>query len=266
MPIFPATLALFIAYLFDRNYAPSTVNTYVSAIGYSHKLSGLPDPTRVFYIIQLLKGYAKNGARLDSRLPITLPILEMLLNAAPNIQGSRYQVCQFKAMCSLAFFGFLRIGEITATTNAGCQPLQLHQISYVYGSSKHVVGFTLTFLDFKHHYNQRPFTLSLQRQHSCCPIALLLDYLALRGNQPGAIFITQQGNPVTREVFAARLSEAIQFCGLNPTRYKSHSFRIGAASYAAEKGMSDAQIRTLGRWKSNAFQKYIRGFIALHLT
>ena len=83
-------------------------------------------------------------------------------------------------MCSLAFFGFLRIGEITATTNAGCQPLQLHQISYVYGSSKHVVGFTLTFLDFKHHYNQRPFTLSLQRQHSCCPIALLLDYLALR--------------------------------------------------------------------------------------
>jgi hypothetical protein len=206
----------------------------------------------------LLKGYAKNGARLDSRLPITLPILEMLLNAAPNIQGSRYQVCQFKAMCSLAFFGFLRIGEMTATTNAGCQPLQLHQISYVYGSSKHVVGFTLTFLDFKHHYNQRPFTLSLQRQHSCCPIALLLDYLPLRGNQPGAIFITQQGNPVTREVFAARLSEAIKFCGLNPTRYKSHSFRIGAASYAAEKGMSDAQIRTLGRWKSNAFQKYIR--------
>jgi hypothetical protein len=65
----------------------------------------------------LLKGYAKNGARLDSRLPITLPILEMLLNAAPYIQGSRYQVCQFIAMCFLAFFGFLRIGEITATTN-----------------------------------------------------------------------------------------------------------------------------------------------------
>jgi hypothetical protein len=73
MPIFPATLALFIAYLFDRNYALSTVSTYVSAIGYSHKLSGLADPTRVFYIIQLLKGYAKNGARLDSRLPITFP-------------------------------------------------------------------------------------------------------------------------------------------------------------------------------------------------
>jgi hypothetical protein len=73
MPIFPATLALFIAYLCDRNYALSTVSTNVSAIGYSHELSGLADPTWVFYIIQLLKGYAKNGARLDSRLPITFP-------------------------------------------------------------------------------------------------------------------------------------------------------------------------------------------------
>ena len=30
------------------------------------------------------------------------------------------------------------------------------------------------------------------------------------------------------------------------------------ASHAAEKGFSDAQIRTLGRWKSDAFKLYIR--------
>ena len=54
------------------------------------------------------------------------------------------------------------------------------------------------------------------------------------------------------------LSTALKFCGLDPTRYKGHSFRIGAATHAADKGMSDAQIRTMGRWKSNAFLKYIR--------
>ena len=48
LPVSPSVLALFIAYLFNLNYAPSTVNTYVSAIGYSHRLSNLPDPTRVF--------------------------------------------------------------------------------------------------------------------------------------------------------------------------------------------------------------------------
>ena len=37
-----------------------------------------------------------------------------------------------------------------------------------------------------------------------------------------------------------------------------HSFRIGAASRAAAKGMSDSQIRAFGRYNSSAFLKYIR--------
>jgi len=82
IPISPPTLAVFIAYVFDRHYASSTVNTYVSAIGYSHKLSGLPDPTKIFFINQMLKGYGKIGFRLDSRLPITLPILHRIVWAA----------------------------------------------------------------------------------------------------------------------------------------------------------------------------------------
>ena len=104
IPIYPATLALFIAYIFNRDYAPSTVNTYVSALSYSHKLSGLPDPTQVFYIAQMLKAAIwERGFRLDSRLPITLPILHSLLEDSSQITGSEYQICQFKAMCSLAY-------------------------------------------------------------------------------------------------------------------------------------------------------------------
>ena len=38
----------------------------------------------------------------------------------------------------------------------------------------------------------------------------------------------------------------------------NHSFRIGAATWAAAKGFTDTQIRQLGRWKSNAFLNYIR--------
>ena len=41
-------------------------------------------------------------------------------------------------------------------------------------------------------------------------------------------------------------------------RYKAHGFRIGAASRAAASGLSDAQIRFLGRWSSDAFKVYIR--------
>jgi hypothetical protein len=201
--------------------------------------------------MQMLKGYGKNGARLDSRLPITLPILRSLLEVSPRINGSNYQICQFKAMCSLAFFAFLRIGEITTTKNTGCQPLQLHNLAFSCDSNNRVVGIKLTFHDFKHNYNQRPFTLTINRQSTCCPIQLLLDYLALRGDTKGAIFITRGGIAIAREAFALQLSEAIRLCGLDPARYKGHSFRIGAASYVS-------QIRIIGRWKSNAFHKYIR--------
>ncbi|KAK6195007.1 hypothetical protein SNE40_000528 [Patella caerulea] len=38
----------------------------------------------------------------------------------------------------------------------------------------------------------------------------------------------------------------------------THSFRIGGASLAAHNGLSDSQIRQLGRWRSDAFRKYIR--------
>ena len=59
LPISPSVVALFVAYMFDSHYAPSTVNTYVSALGYSHKLMGFPDPAKVFYVSQMLKGYGK---------------------------------------------------------------------------------------------------------------------------------------------------------------------------------------------------------------
>jgi hypothetical protein len=40
--------------------------------------------------------------------------------------------------------------------------------------------------------------------------------------------------------------------------YKGHSFRIGAATHATTLGFSEPYIRQLGRWNSNAVQRYIR--------
>lgn len=55
LPISPSVLALFIAYLYDRQYAPSTVNTYVSTLGYSHKLAGHGDLLRFSLYYKCLK-------------------------------------------------------------------------------------------------------------------------------------------------------------------------------------------------------------------
>ena len=256
-PVSPSVLALFIAYLYDKQYAPSTVNTYVSALGYSHKLAGLPDPTKVFYILQMLKGYNKKGFRLDNRLPVTLPILTRILST--NITSSYYECCLFRAMCAVAFFAFLRIGEITVNgKNSSNPPLQFNQVSKLCNSS-FTEAIKISFGDYKHNYNQRPFSITMNRQ-ACgpCPVQCILEYLEQGNHLPGPFFQLRNGQAVPRSIFVTFLSSAIRQCGLNPAQYKGHSFRIGAASHAAAIGLTDSQIRVLGRWKSNAFRKYIR--------
>lgn len=115
-----------------------------------------------------------------------------------------------------------------------------------------IVSLKLTFDDFKHSYNQPPFSIVITRAPTFCPVQLTLDYLALQGYKPGPLFMTSHGHPVSLPPLL------LKFCGLNPARYKGQSFRIGAASHAADRGLSDTQIRVLGRWKSNAFHRYIR--------
>ena len=259
LPISPTILALFIAFLYDRKYAPSTVTTYVSAISYSHKLYGFPDPSKAFFIVQMLKGYGKVGFRLDSRLPLTLPILHRLIQAAAVVTNSRENAALFMAMCSLAFYAFLRVGEMTAvSSNKPDVPLQLDQLTQLVDSNKHVVALKLTFRNYKHSYNRPTFSLTISRQAHFCPVNIMLEYLSIRGHQPGPLFVSAGGQAVSRELFVNLLFRALVHCNLDPSRYKGHSFRIGAASHAAAQGFTDAQIRIMGRWKSSAFLKYIR--------
>ena len=60
---------------------------------------------------------------------------------------------------------------------------------------------------------------------------------------------------------AAQLKHAIEFIGLDSSKYLGHtcSFRIGgAATEATKNGLSENFIQQLGRWQSNAIRIYIR--------
>ena len=108
----------------------------------------------------MLKGFNKVGFCLDSRLPVTLPILNKLISVAPSLDGSPYQICQFQAMCSLAFFAFLHIGEMTATGgHMANSPLQISHVSTLLSSSTELIAFKVTFGNLKHSYNDRPFSI-----------------------------------------------------------------------------------------------------------
>ena len=44
---------------------------------------------------------------------------------------------------------------------------------------------------------------------------------------------------------------------LNPSEYSGHSFKIGAATTAAQVSTEDSVVKMLGRWESSAYQRYI---------
>jgi len=252
-PLSTELVLMFLGYMHVKGYAPSTMLTYNSAISYPHKLKGVQDPTSSFAVQKLLAGATKVKPDSDSRLPINLSILHNLSVALLQTVSSPYLRILFRAMYLTSFFALMRVGEVTSNS-VESTALFLDQLKFQDNYAIIVIS------KFKHNLNRQPFELVLvpQTDEKICPIRALQGYINARGRCNGPLFCLPDLKPVSREIFLTNLKHTLSFCGLDPTLYKSHSFRIGGASYYAELGLSDEQIRLIGRWKSNAFRKYIR--------
>ncbi|VDI62701.1 Hypothetical predicted protein [Mytilus galloprovincialis] len=110
-------LVNYVAYLSKLGYAPATVKVYLSGLSYYLRINELTDLTSSFIIQKMLKGMDKLYGVVDSRKPITLEILARLINSLQFVCSSVYECTLFRSMFSLAFFAFLRIGEITINRN-----------------------------------------------------------------------------------------------------------------------------------------------------
>ncbi len=254
LPLQSASVALYLSYLHEKGYSPNTLPTHTSAIAHIHHLLGLPDPTESFLVKKVLQGAKNLNPTCDPRLPITLPILFRLVDALRHVCVTTWHCTLFRSMFLMAFFGFLRVGEMTASTNAAHNTLTVDCIQPVKGTSK----LRLHFRRYKHGKRHADIILEPQANVRYCPVRAWNEYVALRGLQPGYMFLLATGQPISRRVFADQLALCLKTCNLSPTLYKTHSFRIGAATYAAEQGRSALQIQALGRWSSMAFLKYIR--------
>lgn len=130
IPVSADRLALFIVYLHANGYAPASVSSYVSALGYIHRLNNMSDPTDVFIIKRLLRSVHKTSAKGDSRLPITEAILVQLLQSLPHVTQTHYDRVLFHSMFLLAFYAFLRIGEITIQSHQAKNNIQYNCVKF----------------------------------------------------------------------------------------------------------------------------------------
>ena len=185
-------------------------------------------------------------------------LLEKLILSLSKVLPCYYVRVTFATMCILAFHGFLRIGEICVKTNTLAQSVIQFEDVRLVKQRGDVIGVEIYLRKFKHSQNAVTLLLPKQQSDYLCPVTTTELYLSLVKHGQGPFFQLLDGSPITYSFFSKHLNTVVSFLGLNPVQYTSHSFRIGAATHAASKGLSDDEIKRLGRWKSKAFQNYIR--------
>lgn len=105
----------------------------------------------------------------------------------------------------------------------------------------------------------RGAAIQLKSTHKIvCPVSCIRLYLQLRPKCRGSLFCHISGSPVTRYRVVSVFNMLLEKLGLDTKLYKTHSFRIGAASNAWASGASQQSIAIEGRWKSSCLLNYIR--------
>ena len=136
-------------------------------------------------------------------------------------------------MFLVAFYGFFCIGELaTKSVDCAASGIQFREVKFLIGDgTANMVKIVIT--QFKHIPSRQPFEILIERDDTLpfCPLKALVDYCRIRGSQLDQLFCHQNIAPVTVNQFNSELSRCLKFCGLDPSRYKGHSFRIGAVSH-----------------------------------
>ena len=258
------TILLFLAQLGLDGLSLATMQSYMSAIRNLLVHNGLSSfdlyTPKVKLVLRGIKRWKASALSNPlPRLPITPDILLQLKNVWSRQPISHDHLMLWAAVCT-GFFGFLQSAEFTVPSLTQYDPSRHLSFRDVHlPASVPISTISITIKHSKTDQFYQGIDIFLSRtKASLCPVSALLDYLSIRGKANGPLFLLASGKPLSREVLVTEVRSALSRAGLNALDYCSHSFRIGAATTALKAGISDAKIRMLGRWESDAYQLYLR--------
>ena len=261
-PTSEKVLLLFVGFLHQQQLAHGTIKSYLAAVRYEQIAQGMGNPNistmpQLEYVLKGLKKATPASSR--RRLPITPDILLRLRQVWQQDPKPHNAKMLWAASC-LCFFGFLRSGEIVSPSEKTFDPLTHLCFSDVRVDSHSSPSYLqITIKASKTDPFRQGVTLFVGVSGgSLCPVSAVLNYMVARGSSPGPLFTWDDGRYLTRESFVARVRSALSTAGYRGTDYAGHSFRIGAATTASRCGVQDSLIKTLGRWESAAYTRYIR--------
>ena len=164
------------------------------------------------------------------------------------------------AAVTMCFCGFLRSGEAVVPSQSGYDPSCHHSYGDVRVDNTQAPSFIEVCIKAsKTDPFRKGVSVFLGRVNGeLCPVAAILDYMVRRGAGIGPFFTFADGSFLARDRFVRSVRAGLDLLGIDSSAYAGHSFRIGAATTAAQRGVQDALIKTLGRWESSAYMVYIQ--------
>ena len=264
-----ARTSLYCAYMIDElKLQSSTVKSYVSAIKAKLMADGY-DWQDCAVKLSILTGVCKlRNDAFKTRLPIKKNLLEVLLIETKRQLESEYLVLLYQTAFSFAYYGMLRVGELTKSIHA-IRAKDVHK-----GRNKNKLLLVL-YSSKTHGRNNKPQKITIEATTEYakmkrrklanntkifCPFTLAQEYMDLRGGydtDDEQFFVFLDGTPLTAKMLRTCLRFLLNKLALDGRLYDTHSFRKGRASDMLKEGYTIEQIKKCGRWKSNAVYKYL---------
>ena len=255
------TLCYFVVFL-ARTVKHSTIKSYLAGVKHLHLKCGIPLELESYQQLQyIMRGIKRSqGSKPKPRLPITIKHLHLFKEfLQPDITTNFDNQMLWSAIC-IAFFGFLRISEFTCDNvqrfHSGT--LTRDDVQF-YPDGSDATSVSLNIKASKTDPFRKGINLIIGATGSeICPVRALNNYLSTANPSTGPIFKYKNGKPLSRTLFTEEIRNLLSLGGLEPKHYAGHSFRIGAATTAAAVNIPAWLIKTMGRWSSDCFERYIR--------
>jgi len=256
VPANNTTLTRYVAFL-ARTKVYSTIMQYLNIIRIIHLECGIPNPLRDnWYLKSVTQGIKRGKGNTSNQKTPILPQHLLYIYKLLNVQ--HLKDLQIWATILCAFFGLLRIGNITCSKQPNC----IHRSDVTVTPKGLILKVTYSkTIQYRErcHYVVLPYI----KGHPLCPTSPLLRFMSLTTSCSDDVPLFSIPNvtgkpcsPLTTSLFRRRLSGLTSKCpGLSGS--STHSLRRGGATWLLTSGVPVATIKILGDWKSDAIFKYL---------
>lgn len=260
LPVSLQDLCLYIQFLTRSLKCPKSIRNYVSGLKTLHLLLDIPFPSYTELQLKLtFRGVDRSLCHVPHQAePITTAILSQI-HQVLNFSLPLHVViwCLFL----FSFFLFARRSQFVpdSTSPSHTSNLVSRQDISVQGDLV-LVTFNWT---KTHQTGGKPLVVPLAKIPGSilCPVTAFSHMVQLIPAPPltPAFVVPFSGSfrPITYHFYQTIIRSCVSALGLEPSKFSSHSFRRGGASFAFSIGIPGELIQSQGDWKSEAYKLYL---------